>query len=104
VSLEVAGHAPWRAAFAELGLMTSVIGSESGDRPYMPDFLQRLRLSLGVDLARYLSVAGGVSWALVVTPEGRRPLTDGNPWQLGDSGDRLQQWPGAHLSVRIGTQ
>lgn len=102
-SVEVAGHLPMRLAFLELGLMSTLIGSE-GERASddMPDFLQRLRLTTGLNLGRYVSLAGGLSWAAAVVPEGHRPWTDGNWMQTSSFGGRLHQWPGAHLSLRIG--
>src|SRR5690606_2189063 len=89
-----------------LGLMHSVIGmDEDMDfRDAMPDFLQRLRLSAGVDLGPYVSLAGGLSWALLVSPEDRRPYTDDNWLQRSSFDDRIHQWPGAHLSLRLGVQ
>ncbi|MDQ3003627.1 MAG: caspase family protein [Fibrobacterota bacterium] len=99
-TLEVSGHLPLKPVFAELGLMCSVI---DGDIRMEADYLQRLRLSAGVDLGRYLSLAGGISWAVLVAPEGRPPWIDGNWLQQSSFEDRVHQWPGAHLSVRLGT-
>jgi hypothetical protein len=104
LSIEAAGHLPLNPAFLELGLMTSLVGegSEPESAHQMPDFLQRLRLTAGFDLGRHVSLAGGISYAMVVTPKGQRPWTDGNWLQRSGFNDRIYMWPGAHLSLRVG--
>jgi Caspase domain len=105
VALEATGHLPLRPVFLEAGLLASIIDTEAsrGNANDMPDFVQRVRLSVGVDMGRYVSVAGGVSWVMAVSPEGRRPWTDDQWLQRSSFDDRLHQWPGAHVSVRMGT-
>lgn len=99
VTVETAGHFPLQPAFLELGLMASIIGGEAAEEV---DFLQRLRLTAGVEMGRYFSLAAGVSWAVDITPENRRPHTDDNWLQRTSFAGRLHQWPGAHISLRAG--
>jgi len=107
ISLEAAGHIDWMrrwGLFFEPGLMSSIIGLDEGDGDdEYPDFLHRIRFSLGIDLGAYVSVAAGASWALLVTPSDRAPLTGHQSGQIDFDHDRLHAWPGLHVSLRLGT-
>jgi hypothetical protein len=99
---EVAGHFPFRPTFLEAGLMSSIVdGSARNLGDATPEFIERLRLTAGLDLGPYVSVAAGVSWAVMILPEGDQPWVYGD-WRRSDWGGDLLQWPGFHFSLRAG--
>lgn len=103
LSVETAGHLPLRGGFLELGLMTSIIDTDTTDWDAVPDYVERLRFSAGVDLGRWVSLAAGIGWAMDIAPASRDARLQGNWMQHSHFGGRLQEWPAFHLSLRAGT-
>jgi hypothetical protein len=103
ISVETAGHLPWRGGFLELGLMSSVIDTDTADWDAAPDYVERVRLTAGVDLGRWISLAAGVGWAFDIAPASRKARLQGNWMQRSHFGGRLEEWPAFHLSLRAGT-
>jgi len=103
LSVETAGHLPFRRGFLELGLMSSIIDTDTADFDAVPDYVERLRFTAGVDLGRWVSLAAGVGWAFDITPDSRQGRLQGNWMQHSHFGGRLEEWPAFHLSLRVGT-
>ncbi len=107
LTLEAAGHfnlTPGPTFFLEPGLMGTVMGSDEDEsHAEFPDMLARLRLTLGVDIGPYISIAGGVSWACLFTPSDRAPLVGRMVAQSHYFDNQFHMWPGLHASIRIGT-
>lgn len=103
LAVESAGHLPLRHGFLELGLMTSLIDTDTNDINAVPDYVNRLRFTAGVDLGRWISLAAGFGWAAAIVPADRSARLQGNWMQHSHFGGRLEEWPAFHLSLRLGT-
>lgn len=103
LSVETAGHLPLRGGFLEVGLMTSLIDTDSSSMSSIPDYVERLRFTAGVDLGKWVSLAAGVGWAFDIAPKSRKAHMQGNWMQRSHFGGRLEEWPAFHLSLRAGT-
>jgi Caspase domain len=107
LTVETAAH--WKLAsspgfYWEPGLMASVIGNDGGpDEATYPDFLHRLRFTIGAHLGPYLSLGAGLSWAWLITPLDRSPITGRQAAQFSFYDNRMRMWPGAHISLQVGT-